>query len=73
MSTVDPYGEDRADLRHAVNTANVMASQAAEKPSDEDFRAIVNSLRDYLGRDKQKDEVDLNALERMKKRNGGNR
>lgn len=69
MSNVDPFGADRDDIRAAVMTGNLMCAPAGDKITDEDFKAIVDSLADYLGRTKQDDFVDLKALERMKEAN----
>lgn len=54
-------------------TANLMASQASQKMADSEFREMLVNLADYLQRRKQSDEVDLEALERMKQKHGGNR
>lgn len=70
---VEPTGDDRDDLRAAVMTANLMASQASEKISNDEFREMLVGLADYLQRRKQNDEVDLDALERMKQKHVGNR
>lgn len=73
MSHVEPFGEDRADLRAAVMTANQMCSQMTEAIDEVAFRDLVRGLADYMGVTKQDDHVDLDALERVKQQNGRNR
>lgn len=45
---VDPTGEERADLRMAINTVNVMQAVAARVFEPDDRSAIVDDLRFYL-------------------------
>lgn len=47
LSVVDPWGDDRDDLRHAVNTAQRVASQAAES-QEAVFDAVVDAMTKYL-------------------------
>ena len=44
---VDPIGEDRADIRAAINTANLIASNSTEMNADK-FAELVDGLRNYL-------------------------
>lgn len=70
---VDPTGDERDDLRAAVMTANIISSQSSQEIADAEFKEMLVNLADYLQRRKQSDEVDLEALERMKQKHGGNR
>lgn len=45
---VDPIGEDRADYRAAINTAQAIASSAVDPMSQEQLTEIVQTLRGYL-------------------------
>lgn len=45
---IEPFGEDRADLRSAVSTARMVATQAAEPLSDQQWEAEINNCRFYL-------------------------
>lgn len=73
MSEAEPFGDERADMRHAVLVANQMAASAGGKLSDEEFAGLIRALSDYLGDSKAEDEVDLEALEKVKQQNGGDR
>lgn len=69
MYSVSPFGERRQDLRSAYHTANVIASHSAETIAKDEFTELFTALCDYLPCDKQaEDQVDLEALERMKKK-----
>jgi hypothetical protein len=69
MYSVSPFGERRQDLRNAYHTANVIASHTTEQMSKDDFTELFTALCDYLPCDKRiEDQVDLEALERMKKK-----
>tara|TARA_R110000822_G_scaffold216828_1_gene351381 strand:- start:1345 stop:1566 length:222 start_codon:yes stop_codon:yes gene_type:complete len=66
---VSPWGERRQDLRAAISTSNLIASQSSEKLTDEDFREMVRSMSSYLMCDRDQEEtVDMNALERMQRK-----
>lgn len=68
MYAVAPFGERRADIRAAFNTANLMAVQAGNMKTA-DFRGAVEHLCDYMPCDRDGEEfVDLDALKRMKQR-----
>ena len=70
MYEVATYGEKRADLRAAVNTANSIASQMSEPMSDELFRSIVQAISSYMPGESDDDDDDIfdpRALAQMKK------
>lgn len=48
LAAIEPWGEDRADLRAAVNTAQLVASNRTEPMEDGKFTAMVRSLARYL-------------------------
>ena len=45
--SIDPFGEERADIRAAVNTANLMAAQSSNVTNDQ-VQTMIDSLRSYL-------------------------
>lgn len=47
LNTVEPWGEDRADFRAAMNTAQLVASQSVS-PKQEQTQNIINAMRTYL-------------------------
>lgn len=47
LMITEPWGDDRADLRAAVNTASVMQTNVAEA-SSEDIDTWVENARHYL-------------------------
>ena len=53
------YGERRADIRAAVNTANLIASQTTEPMSDELFRQIVGAISSYMPGESGDDDDDI--------------
>jgi hypothetical protein len=57
MFQVEPWGDDRSDLRSAVATANVMAQQMSEKPSEDDFHELVEGMSRYLMVNQKPDEA----------------
>lgn len=64
------FGEKRADIRAAVNTANLIASQTSEPMSDELFRTIVQAIASYMpGESGDEDDsmFDPRALAKMRK------
>ena len=68
MYAVAPFGERRADVRTAFNTANMMAVQAGN-PKSAEFQKAFDHLCDYMPCDRDGDEfVDLDALKRMQQR-----
>lgn len=70
LAHVDPWGDDRADLRAAMNSIAV-GQWSEEADRDE----IFNSLKSYLGFDAEEDnEIEFNpeALKRVKAQNGRN-
>lgn len=70
MYSVAPFGERRADVRAAFNTANMMAVQAGNM-KQADFQQAMEHLCDYLPCDREGEEfVDMAALERMQQRQG---
>lgn len=73
MASVLPFGDRRADIRSAIHTANLIASQSTKELTSEDFAGLVASLSRYLKCDEPQDELqfDPEALERVK--NGGHR
>lgn len=46
---IDPWGEDRADLRQAINTASMIGALSLGEITDEQFNEQINALRNYLG------------------------
>lgn len=65
---VCPFGERRADIRHGLLTANLIASMQVNEVTEGDFQAMVQALATYLPCDKDQDEVvDMDALKRMKR------
>ena len=48
LETVEPYGEDRSDLRQAVNTARIVASLSSGEIDSGDYDKLVEGLRHYL-------------------------
>ena len=48
LSQVEPWGDDRADLREARNAAHVIAAQRLEPMSDEQFGDLLDALARYL-------------------------
>lgn len=67
MYQVYPFGERRADLRSGFHTANLIASQSAERISEGDFRDMIESLAAYLPCDQDLEEdVDFAALNSLK-------
>ena len=64
------YGDRRADVRAAVNTANLIASQMKDPMPDELFRQIVKSIASYMPGESEDDDDDIfdpRALAMMKK------
>lgn len=47
-SIVEPWGDERADLRAAQNTTQIVVSNAWEKPDDDVIDAVFEGLRFYL-------------------------
>ena len=47
LAIVDPWGDDRADLRAAVNTSMVVSSNDAE-PTEDKAKEQIEGLRKYL-------------------------
>ena len=77
MYSVSPFGERRQDIRQAFHTAQLMnVNRMGEPQSAEEFSSTVKALSAYLQCDiEQEDFVDLDALERMKRKQerGGDR
>lgn len=44
----EPWGDDRDDLRSAVNAASVASAMSTQTISDEQFNEMVNGLAHYL-------------------------
>ena len=66
---VAPWGERRQDLRTALQTANIIAAQSAEKIPDEAFGEMVRTMITYLKCEQDpEDTVDMDALARMKRK-----
>lgn len=57
MFLVEPYGEDRADLRAAHNTIAMCLAQASAMPSEEVIAEVENALRFYLQCNQPEEEV----------------
>lgn len=60
MFIVDPYGDVRADMRAAVNTANQIAAQAAEQLSGEEFQHLYETLVGYCDKSPDETAVEFN-------------
>ena len=56
MQSVEPIGEDRADLRAAVNTANLIVSQSTDV-TNEQATSLIESMRGYLRVNQREPEV----------------
>lgn len=66
LASVQPYGEQRADMRAAMMTANLMAMQSTKPIPDDEFAAMVDSLRSYLKDESDyEDVVDIEAARRI--------
>ncbi len=48
LERVEPWGEDRADLRAAFNTSQIIASNRAEKMTNREFNKLFLSITKYL-------------------------
>jgi hypothetical protein len=72
MYEVSAFGERRADIRAAINTANLIAAQMIEPMTTEMFRNIVKALSSYMpGESDEDDEDDLfdpRAMAKLKER-----
>jgi hypothetical protein len=69
MYDVAMFGEKRADVRAAVNTANLIAAQMTEPMTGDLFRDIVKAISSYMPGESDDDEDDLfdpRALSKMK-------
>lgn len=69
MYAVAPFGERRADMRAARQTAGLIASQRAEAMDADEFCSLWSTLANYLECDVDKDEeedVDMQALNDIK-------
>lgn len=60
MFLVDPFGEIRDDMRAAVNTANLIAAQAAEPVNADQFSEMVNTLANYCEKSVDPTAVEFN-------------
>lgn len=56
-SLVEPWGEERADLRAARNTTQLLLAQAVEQLDDEEAAELCNTLRFYLKSNQQPETV----------------
>lgn len=61
LAAVDPWGDERADLRAAVHTLNLMPLS-----EDADVDAIFERLRNYVTTDEENDIYDEDALAAVK-------
>ena len=69
MYSAVPWGERRADLRAAINTANLLMQQAAKEAQTADnFAEIVKALANYT--EPGEEGADLQALELMRRNDG---
>jgi hypothetical protein len=62
---VAPYGDRRADLRTAYNTANTIAAGRTQQTQPDEFRDMIATLMNYLGcdqRDPNEETPDAAAL-----------
>jgi hypothetical protein len=68
LYSVCPFGERRADMRAAVNSARLIAAQSMSKTTADDFIANARLLQQYLKceQDHDEEQPDLDALQRMK-------
>lgn len=66
LASVQPYGEQRADMRAAMMTANLMAMQSTKPIPDDEFNAMISSLRSYLPDESDYEDVtDIEAARRI--------
>jgi hypothetical protein len=56
LARLDPWGDDRADMREARNAAHVVAATVG-MTDEEKFHELVESLRDYLPHKKEPEKV----------------
>jgi len=59
MYEVATFGEKRSDIRHAISTVNLIASQMKEPMTDDQFREIVNAMASYMPGESDDDDDDL--------------
>jgi hypothetical protein len=72
MYTACPFGERRADMRAAVNSARVIAATSMSETVADDFGENVQALQQYLKCEQDHEEsADLTALQRMKAKQNG--
>ncbi len=57
---VEPFGDERADMRMAMNTMQIVASLSPQM-SDDTFHEVFRLLRNYTGDDDQSDQGELEA------------
>lgn len=57
LAAVDPWGDERADLRAAYNTVYAM-----KLPDEADAQAAFDNLREYVTTDDENDLYDEDAL-----------
>ena len=57
LYSIEPFGEDRADLRTAVATARLIAMNASEPISDAEYKQEVDNIRFYLKVNQPKEDV----------------
>jgi hypothetical protein len=69
MYDASVWGERRSDVRAAVNTANIIASQASNM-TDEEFRRIVGAIASYMPGENDDDDgfFDHRAVELIRQR-----
>lgn len=68
VAAISPFGDRRADIRAAVNSANIIRASMppGTKIEPEQMQQLISSLSRYLKCDHDaSDEVDLEALKRM--------
>lgn len=67
LNCVDPWGDNRADMRQAVNTARQIISQSVESVSEEELTGLIKRLAGYLKihRPEQVIDEDQQTLERI--------
>lgn len=74
LALLDPWGDERADFRAAVNTATQIASQQTEPDMDAMLRQI-EALRRYVPADSDDQSENPETLRKISERvkNGGDR
>lgn len=77
MFEVNPFGDRRADIRAATSTTHSIVAGVHGEVNKEQVAALHRSLRDYLkcyaASEDDGEDVDYEALKKVKGTNGGTR